>query len=177
MTVGPDDGVAGGGSPGYRGTGGSPGHSLAASGRAQMRVSTMDRDHAVDLLARAFAEGRLSQDEHGARLNRAMAAMTFAELDAVVADLPGSGAPAPPKTNQMAIASFVCGVGQVALGPLVTIPAIVCGHVGRRQIRRTGESGAGMALAGMILGYAGAAVVVLAILTIVFVFLALAHGG
>jgi hypothetical protein len=40
-------------------------------------------------------------------------------------------------------------------GPLATIPAVVCGHVARSQIRRTGEQGAGLALAGLILGWIG----------------------
>jgi hypothetical protein len=48
-------------------------------------------------------------------------------------------------------------------GPLATIPAIVLGHVARHQIRRTGEQGAGLALAGLILGWA---VVILAFLLI-----------
>ena len=58
------------------------------------------------------------------------------------------------KTNGLAIASLACGVAQFAFGPLATIPAIVLGHVARHQIRRTGEQGAGLALAGLILGWA-----------------------
>jgi hypothetical protein len=50
------------------------------------------------------------------------------------------------------------------VGPLATIPAIVFGHLARHQIKRTGEQGAGLALAGLILGWAA---VVLAVLLIV----------
>ena len=39
-------------------------------------------------------------------------------------------------------------------GPLTAIPAIVFGHVAVHQIKRTGEQGAGLALAGLILGWA-----------------------
>ena len=39
-------------------------------------------------------------------------------------------------------------------GPLATIPAIVFGHMARHQIKRTGEQGDGLALAGLILGWA-----------------------
>ncbi len=46
----------------------------------------------------------------------------------------------------------------------MAIPAIVFGHVARRQIKRTGEQGAGLALAGLILGWA---TVILAIVLIV----------
>lgn len=63
--------------------------------------------------------------------------------------------PAPP-TNGLAIAALVCGVGGFVIG-LSFIPAIICGHLARAQIRRTGEQGAGLALAGIILGYVGIA--------------------
>jgi hypothetical protein len=66
--------------------------------------------------------------------------------------------------NPLAVASLACGAGQLLLWPLITIPAIVLGHVARRQIRRTGERGAGLALAGLLLGWAGAAMMVLAAL-------------
>lgn len=63
--------------------------------------------------------------------------------------------PAPP-TNGLAIAALVCGVGGFVIG-VSFIPAIICGHLARAQIRRTGEQGGGMALAGLIIGYAGIA--------------------
>jgi len=52
------------------------------------------------------------------------------------------------RTNPMAVVALVLGV----LGG--SILPIIFGHIARAQIRRTGESGAGMALAGLILGYA-----------------------
>ena len=68
------------------------------------------------------------------------------------------------KVNALAIASLACGVAQLAFGPLATIPAIVLGHVARHQIKRSGEQGAGLALAGLILGWAA---VILGILILV----------
>ena len=64
--------------------------------------------------------------------------------------------PYPPTapTNGLAIAALVCGVGGFVIG-LSFIPAIICGHIARKQIRQTGEQGAGLALAGLILGYVG----------------------
>ncbi|MDR0594461.1 MAG: DUF4190 domain-containing protein [Bifidobacteriaceae bacterium] len=50
-------------------------------------------------------------------------------------------------TNGLAVAALVLGV----IGGSVL--AIVFGHIARSQIRRTGQDGAGMALAGLILGY------------------------
>jgi Domain of unknown function (DUF4190) len=73
-------------------------------------------------------------------------------------------------TNGLAIASLVCGVGTFVIG-LSFIPAIICGHIARRQIRRTGEQGGGLALAGLILGYVGGALFIVLIL----VFVAVVH--
>jgi Domain of unknown function (DUF4190)/Domain of unknown function (DUF1707) len=164
--------------PGY-------GYAAAGAGRAQMRASTMDRDRAVEVLATAYTEGRLTKDEHDARVERAMTATTFADLDAVVADLPGGRpvAPAPPalplalRTNGLAIASLVCGVAQMMLWPLATIPAVVLGHMARSQIRRSGEQGSGLALAGLILGWIGVGFAVLVTLGIVLFTVAMTRSG
>jgi Domain of unknown function (DUF1707)/Domain of unknown function (DUF4190) len=146
-----------------------PGQGFPGGGRARMRASTADRDHVVDLLNNAYAEGRLTKDEFDGRMATALTAPTYGDLDRVLYDLPGTR-PAAGRTNQMAIASLCCGAGQVVAGPLTTIPAIVCGHIARGQIRRTGEEGGGLALAGLLMGYAGAALIVLALLVIVLIF-------
>jgi hypothetical protein len=56
------------------------------------------------------------------------------------------------RTNSSAIAALVCGIIQFCLPPAGLV-AIVLGHQARRQIRRTGESGYGIATAGLVLGY------------------------
>ena len=89
------------------------------------------------------------------RIPSALSARTYADLDQVVTDLPVAPATVvttAAKTNGLAIASLACGLAQFAFGPLATIPAIVCGHMARSQIKRTGEQGAGLALAGLTLG-------------------------
>jgi hypothetical protein len=79
----------------------------------------------------------------------------------------GPGYPAS-KTNGLAIASLVCGIIQfVFLGILASIPAIILGHLARRQIRQTGERGAGMAMAGLVLGYIGVALTVIVVIAII----------
>lgn len=145
--------------------------------RGKMRAADADRDRVVGLLNTAYTDGRLSKDEYDARLESALSARTYTDLDQVVADLPVAPATVPTpaaktttvapvaKTNGLAIASLACGLAQFAFGPLATIPAIVCGHMARSQIRRTGEQGAGLALAGLILGWAA---VILGLLVIVF---------
>ncbi len=72
----------------------------------------------------------------------------------------GGYAPAP-ATNGLAIASLVCSlVGFVACG-VPAIVGVVFGHVARRQIRRSGgrQTGEGLALAGLIVGYIVIAVI------------------
>jgi hypothetical protein len=55
-------------------------------------------------------------------------------------------------TNALAIASLVCSL--LGLAVFVTAPVgAILGHVARRRIRQTGESGDGMALAGIIIGW------------------------
>lgn len=150
----------------------------ADRGEGSMRAADVDRDRVAGILGTAYTEGRLSKDEYDARLDGAMAARTFADLDQVLSDLPGAratavvpatvkGAVAPvAATNAMAIASLACGLSQFVFGPLGTIPAIVFGHIARGQIRRTGEQGAGLALAGLVLGWG--AVILGVIIAVVF---------
>jgi Domain of unknown function (DUF1707)/Domain of unknown function (DUF4190) len=145
--------------------------------RGKMRACDSDRDRVAELLNVAYSEGRLSKEEYDARLENAFSARTYADLDQIVADLPAV-APAAVVTpvtgiNGLAIASLACGLAQFVFGPLATIPAIVFGHVARHQIKRTGEQGAGLALAGLILGWAA---VILAILLVGVAMSAGMHG-
>ncbi|HEX9625283.1 MAG TPA: DUF4190 domain-containing protein, partial [Streptosporangiaceae bacterium] len=61
---------------------------------------------------------------------------------------------------------------------LAAIPAVVLGHMARRQIRQTGEDGAGMALAGLVLGWIGiVATVLLVVGAVALVATATSHIG
>jgi hypothetical protein len=62
------------------------------------------------------------------------------------------GPPPPAKTNSLAVTSMVLALVGLACGLTAPIGAIM-GHVARRQIRERGESGDGMALAGIIVGW------------------------
>src|SRR5215471_16991969 len=81
----------------------------AAGGRGQMRAADADRDRAVSFLTTAYTEGRLSKDEYDTRLETALSARTYADLDQVVTDLPGARVGPVPRrgpmpTNGLAIA-------------------------------------------------------------------------
>jgi hypothetical protein len=117
---------------------------FAAGGeRGKMRAADADRDRVVEVLSMAYSEGRLSKDEYDGRLENALSARTYADLDQLVTDLPVTRATAVTPvagTSGLAIASLACG--------------IVFGHMALHRIKRTGEQGAGLALAGLILGWA-----------------------
>jgi hypothetical protein len=75
----------------------------------------------------------------------------------------------PQRTNGLAVTSLITALAQFVL-PIpfaLAITAIVTGHIGRRQIRERNEGGAGMALAGIIIGYVSIVLSVLGIAAIV----------
>jgi hypothetical protein len=90
---------------------------------------------------------------------------------AVPMGTPAMMAAAPGQTNTLAWVSFISalvapfghfiGVGGITL----IIVSLVTGHMARSQIKKTGEGGAGLALAGLIISY-----VHLAISVLVFIF-------
>lgn len=85
----------------------------------------------------------------------------------------GYGRYAPPRrTNGLAVASMVLSIlGFIWILPLVgSLAGAIMGHLSLGQIKRTGEGGRGMALAGVIVGWAGLALLVLGVLFFVFAF-------
>ncbi len=127
-----------------------------------MRAAAADRERAVDVLKAGFAEGRLTQEEYNHRMGQAYAAKTYGELAALTADLPAGAMPAvwpmpmyqpPVTTNSLARASLVLGVAEFFTMGLTAIPAIICGHMAKREMRQTGQRGDGLATSGLVLGY------------------------
>src|SRR6266567_709144 len=55
-----------------------------------MRVSDADRDRVAEVLRDATGQGRLTFDELEDRLGRAYAAKTYADLEEITRDLPGT---------------------------------------------------------------------------------------
>ena len=79
-------------------------------------------------------------------------------------------APASARSQQgLAVTSLVLGIlSLVCLGPLTGIPAIICGHIARKRARGSAGQfgGAGMALAGLVLGYASLALLFVAVVAV-----------
>jgi len=71
--------------------------------------------------------------------------------------------PPPAQTNGMAVASLICAFVFAPLG-------IVFGHISLSQIKRTGEEGRGLAVAGLVISYLVTVVTILAVIAGVVVF-------
>ena len=74
----------------------------------EVRASDADRDAAAGLLNEAFAEGRLTADEHDQRLSAAYAARTWQQLRQLTADLPASPVATEPVAPVMFPAPDLC---------------------------------------------------------------------
>jgi Domain of unknown function (DUF1707) len=58
-----------------------------------LRVGDAEREAVSEILRREHVRGRLDADEFQERLDRSLTAKTYADLDALVADLPPEGRP------------------------------------------------------------------------------------
>lgn len=147
------------------------GASMATSYYGPMRATDADRDNVHAVLQAAYADGRLTWDEFDSRSSELVVAKTYDQLSVLTRDLrkpvPYQPTTYPvgirPSTNNLAGISLGFGLGQVVLWFFGAIIAVVCGHVARSQIRKTGEQGDGMAVAGLVLGYLGIAIPILVI--------------
>lgn len=70
-----------------------------------MRISDADRDRAASVLNEAFADGRLSPQEHSDRLDAIYAARTQADIMPLVSDLPGAKAALARSSGDLATAT------------------------------------------------------------------------
>jgi hypothetical protein len=141
-----------------------------------LRCSDADRDAAAERLRIAAHEGRIDPVELEERLSTAYSARWCSELTTLTADV--TPAPPPPEicrpvfvrprapTNGFAIASLV--IGALWMWWIGSVLAVVFGHVALNQIERTGQSGRGMAIAGLVLGYLGVATMLFAMLVVAF---------
>ena len=145
----------------------------------ELRASDADREATAERLRTAALEGRLDAAELDERMSAAYAARWCYELSQLTADVtPPPAAPTPtavdrptfvrssPPTNGLAIASLV--VGCLWIWWIGSLLAVVFGHVALNQIARRGQSGRGLAIAGLALGYIGLATMLFAMLAVVW---------
>jgi len=121
-----------------------------------MRAASADRERALDVLRAGFAEGRLTKDEFAERAGAAQSARTYGELSELTMDLPSGPVPSvspPAGTNETAVEALKWGLLGLAIPPFGAFMAVILGHVAHGDIRRTGERGAGFAVAAMTVGY------------------------
>jgi Domain of unknown function (DUF4190)/Domain of unknown function (DUF1707) len=143
-----------------------------------MLAAAADRERTMDVLKAAFGEGRITKEEFDLRTSRTMNARTYAQLGSVVADLPSGpsfgvmpyqGGYYPVVANPtsgLAIGALICGIAEIFTLGFAAIPAVILGHLARQNIKKTGENGDGMAIAGLILGYLGIGIWTLIIITL-----------
>jgi hypothetical protein len=103
-----------------------PGDEIAAGvgGDSHLIASRADRKQVLDALKAAFVQGRLTKDEFDQRVGQALA--TYAELDALTADIPAG----------------------ISAGPIETQPSEAAREShNRKVIQRGTAAGAGMSMA------------------------------
>lgn len=71
-----------------------------------------------------------------------------------------TSAPAATRTNGLAIASLISSF-------FISLLGIILGHIALNQIKRTGEGGRGLAIAGLVIGYAGLVIGILVFITVI----------
>jgi hypothetical protein len=145
-------------------------------GGPALRASDADRESVAERLRVASVEGRIDSEELEQRLAEVYAARWVSDLDRLVADISPPPPPPPlmpppyvqyvvpqayPVTNGLAVASLVAGL--LWLAWFGSIVAVILGHVALRQIKQSGgrETGNGLAIAGLVLGYMGVATLLL----------------
>jgi type II secretory pathway pseudopilin PulG len=111
----------------------------------------------LDELRAALGSGQISQQD--------LAWWDGAPVWVQVSQVPGLGLATPPisslpgsqqdPASGLATASLVLGILSLGLFCLAGIPAIICGHMALARQKRAGYRGGGIAIAGLVTGYAG----------------------
>jgi hypothetical protein len=92
--------------------------------RAALRASDADRDHVAERLRKAAGEGRLRTEELEQRLENALSARTYGELDALLRDLPGRALSTAPRRSRDLVGRTLGITLGLALGVAVAIAVL-----------------------------------------------------
>ncbi|MDR5698356.1 DUF4190 domain-containing protein [Agromyces aerolatus] len=72
------------------------------------------------------------------------------------------------KTNVLAIVSLVASIAGIVIFWFIgSVAGIICGHISMSQIKKTGEEGRGLAVAGLIVGYIGLALSIIGVIAVI----------
>jgi hypothetical protein len=102
-----------------------------ADALGQLRTSHADREGAIGVLKAAFVQGRLTKDVFDLRVGQVFASRTYADLDALTADIPdevtSTQSPAEHTREPGRVLSFktAASVGAVGAGPSMACAAAV----------------------------------------------------
>jgi hypothetical protein len=107
-----------------------------AEGRGRLRASHAEREHVIDTLKTAFADGRLDKDELDGRVGQTLAARTYAELATATAGIPAAPAPAlarrsPSLAARPAVNKEAVKWGLIATGAMIPPAMFVAALYGR----------------------------------------------
>lgn len=82
------------------------------------------------------------------------------------------------KTNVLAIVSLIASIAGIVIFWFIgSVVGIICGHISLNQIKKTGEEGRGLAVAGLIVGYVGVALsLIAAIIVAISIWFAVTYG-
>lgn len=72
--------------------------------------------------------------------------------------------------------TYVCTIPLGCISPIGWLVAVITGHIAKSKIKQTGEGGSGKATAGMIMGYIGLGLIVIAVCIGIILAIALALG-
>jgi hypothetical protein len=98
--------------------------------RGTLRASDADRERVIERLRQATTEGRLLTEEFEQRLEAALSARTYGQLDGLLADLPGGRLVAPREKHRLTWVPPALALAIVVPVVLAVIAAVVLAVTG-----------------------------------------------
>lgn len=121
-----------------------------AGARGQIRTSRAEREQVIDALKGAFIEGRLAKDEFDQRVGQVFGSRTYAQLGALIADIPGGLASALRPAGQIRRPAKAMSVRTAAsVGAIGAVPSMASAAVGLMQSGAAVPAVAGLLLVGL----------------------------
>jgi hypothetical protein len=101
-----------------------------ASPRNELRTSGADREQALEVLKVAFVQERLTKDEFDQRIDQVLTSRTYADLDALTADIPaGPVSPHPAQRRETGRREIRRASAAIAAVTFVTAEALLLPRV------------------------------------------------